>query len=426
MNYTHKVLDNDLNVFFVHVPEAESVVFTIYAQVGSRYENANNHGIAHYLEHVFFKGSRNYPYPHSLTSLVDSIGGDFNASTSKESTEFYIRASKEHFDLIFDVLTDMLLNPLFKEEELEKEKGVVIEEIKMYEDKPGHQAARILENLMWPDSFLGRNIVGSEESIRAMNRKKVFEFRDKFYQPKNMVLGVGGSFDQQLALKKIKSTWANLENKKVGTFKPVSNKQSSPNLQLEYKKTNQAHLALGFKSFEHDSKKNPAAYLLAGILGGSMSSRLFLNIREQKGWAYYISASNNPYYNTGNFIINAGIKIANCKEAVTEILSELRKIKSEIIIDTELKKAKDYVKGRVALGLEDNHQKLDWILDSFCYHKRVLTAQDFFKEIDEVTSQDLHDVANEIFTNERMSLAIVGPFKNKKEFTKELVIKENF
>jgi predicted Zn-dependent peptidase len=426
MNYKHKLYSNGLNVLTVHVPEAESVVFTVYVKVGSRYENEKIAGIAHYLEHVFFKGSRNYPYSSSISSLVDGVGGDFNASTSKENTEFYIKTSKTHFDMIFDILTDMILNPLFDEKELEKEKGVVIEEINMYQDNPGAQAENNLESIMWPDSPLGRDIIGTHASIRALTKKQVFEFKNKFYQPGNIILGVAGNFDPKKVAKKVENTWARLENKKVGTFKKATDKQAKPNLHIEYKATKQAHMALGFKSFPHDHKKNAATFLLASILGGSMSSRLFMNIREQKGLAYYIRASNSAYFNTGNFTIHAGLKIDSTLEALREVLMELRKVKSEIVIDAELKKAKDYIKGKVALGLEDTHQKLDWVLDSFAVRGRVKTPQEFFQQLDTINAKDIQDVANEIFVNEKMSLALVGPFKNKKSFEKELYIKENF
>ena len=426
MNYKRKEYANGLNLLTVHVPEAESVVMTVYVKVGSRYEADSVAGVAHFLEHVFFKGSRNYPYPSSISSLVDSIGGDFNASTSKENTEFYIRASKDHFDLIFDVLTDMILNPLFPEEELEKEKGVVIEEINMYQDSPGAQVESNLENIMWPGSPLGREIIGTKETITALARKQVYDFKNKFYQPGNILLGVAGNFDERKVTRKVERTWGTLTPKKTGTLKKVVDKQSAPALHIEFKPTKQAHLALGFKSFEHDNPKNPAAFLLASILGGSMSSRLFMNIREQKGLAYYIRASNGAYFHTGSFTIHAGLKIGSTKEALREILLELRKVKSEIIVDTELQKAKDYIKGKVALGLEDTHQKLDWVLDSFAVRERVKTPQEFFEQIDAVTAKDVQNIANEIFRNERMSLALVGPFKNQKEFAKELYLKENF
>ena len=426
MNYKRKIYPNGLNVLTVHVPEAESVVFTVYVKVGSRYENEKISGIAHYLEHVFFKGSRNYPYPSSISSVVDSVGGDFNASTSKEATEFYIKASKNHFDMIFDVLSDMILNPLFLEEELEKEKGVVIEEINMYQDNPASLADTNLDKIMWPESALGWDIIGTKESIKALNRKQVFSFKDKYYQAGNIMLGIAGSFDAKHVAKKIKNTWALLPLRPTPTFKKENSKQTKPQLKIEYKATKQAHLALGFKSYEYDNKKNPATLILASILGGSMSSRLFMNIREQKGLAYYIRASNGAYYNTGSFTIHAGLKIENTEEALREILLEVRKIKTEIVVDTELQKAKDYIKGKVALNLEDTHQKLDWVLDSFAVRERVKTPKEFFQQLDSVTAQDVHDVANEIFKNDRMSLSIVGPFKNQKAFEKELYLKENF
>ncbi|GAC1412069.1 MAG: pitrilysin family protein [Candidatus Doudnabacteria bacterium] len=426
MDYTHKTYKNGLNVFLVNLPDAQSVLFTIMVKVGSRYETIDVTGISHFLEHLFFKGSTAYPNPTDISQLVDAIGGDFNASTSKEITEYYIKAEKHHFELIFDVLSDMVLNPLFNETEIEKEKGVVLEEINLYQDNPGAQVEANLEKTMWPGSPLGWEILGTKESIKKMTRQEIFAYKEKYYQPSNIVLGISGNFDTDKALDKIKKTWASLPSAKTPVYKPVTEKQNQPYLDIDFKKTQQAHLALGFKSFEHDNKKNVAVFLLSNILGGSMSSRLFVTIREQKGLAYYLSASNSPYFNVGNFTIHAGLQIDKANEALVEILAELRKIKSDRVSEIELRRAKDYVKGKMALAQEETHRRLDWVMDHFAFSGKIKTLEEFYKRLEAVTAEDIQMVANEIFQNNKMSLSIIGPFKNKKEFTKELHLKENF
>jgi predicted Zn-dependent peptidase len=426
MDYIQKTYKNGLNVFMVNLPDAESVLFTIMVKVGSRYETIEVSGISHFLEHLFFKGSTAYPNSSDISQLVDAIGGDFNASTSKEITEFYIKAEKHHFDLIFDVLSDMIINPLFNEVEIEKERGVILEEINLYQDNPGAQVESNLEKTMWPNSPLGWEILGTKESIMGMTRQQIFEYKQKYYQPSNIILGISGNFNEKVALEKIQKTWAVLPNKLTPKYKKVIEKQAKPYVHVEYKETQQAHLTLGFKSYEHDYKKNVATFLLANILGGSMSSRLFIIIREQKGLAYYVGASNSPYFDTGNFTIHAGLQISKANEALVEILSELRKIRSDRVSEIELKRAKDYVKGKMALAQEETHRKLDWVMDHFAFSGRIKTLQEFYKKLEAVTADDICEVANEIFQNERMSLAVIGPFKNKKHFEKELYLKKNF
>ncbi len=427
VKHSRKKLPNGINVFTMHVPDAQSVMFTVFVKVGSRYETADVSGISHFLEHVFFKGSQNYPNPVGITSLIDAIGGDFNASTSKESTEFYIKAEKHHFDRIFDVLTDMILFPLFKEEEIEKEKGVVFEEINLYQDNPGSQVESNLESTMWPGLPLGWEILGSRQTVGALTREKIFAYKEKFYVPENIILAISGNFDQKELMQKVRKTWGKMEKVKAPPLAEKNNdRQSKPQLAIDYRQTQQAHLALGFKSFGHDHKNNVPALLLASILGGSMSSRLFMNIREEKGLAYYINASNTNYYHTGNFSIHSGLQIEKTLEALREILAELRRVKSDLVSEPELQRAKDYIKGKMALALEDNHRKLDWIYERFAFTGKIRTFKDMQKQIDKTTTADLQRVANELFVNEKMNLALIGPFRNRRDFEKELYFKKNF
>jgi predicted Zn-dependent peptidase len=426
MDYIQKTFKNGLNVFMMPSQQAESVFFNILVKVGSRYETLDVAGVSHFLEHLFFKGSQSYPNPTDISQIVDSIGGDFNAATSKETTEYYIKAEKHHFELIFDVLTDMLLNPLFNPDEIEKEKGVVIEEINQYQDAPASEVENRLEQGMWPTSALGRDILGTKESIRALSREQIFAYKEKYYQPSNIILGISGNFNPDVALAKVEKTWAQLEDKKVPKLPQLREKQVKPNLSIENKKTQQAHLALGFRSYRHDHPKNVATYLLANILGGSMSSRLFVNIREQKGLAYYIGAGNSPYFHTGNFTIHAGLRISDTQAALVEILAELRRIRTDIVSEVELKRAKDYIKGKMALSHENIHRKIDWIVDHYAFAGRIRTIEEFYGNLEKVTPKDIQKIAKEIFTNDRMTLALIGPFKNKKVFEKELHLKGDF
>lgn len=422
MQLTHKTLKNGLNVLLVNLPDSKSVLFTILVKVGSRYETKEVSGVSHFLEHVFFKGSKKYPKPTDISQIVDAIGGDFNASTSKEVTEYYIKAEKHHFDLIFDVLSDMVLNPLFREEELQKEKGVIVEEINQYEDIPASQVENHLEKVMWPESTLGWEILGTRQSIQKMKRSSVLKYKNTFYQPSNILLGISGNFYTKEALKKIESTWGKLKNKKTPKHRHKETKQRKPNLTVIYKDTQQAHFALGFKSFDHVSKKNPAVMLLANVLGGNMSSRLFVEIREKRGLAYHISAANTPYHDTGNFTIHAGLQVEKTKSALIEILKQLKDVKNTSVSAKELKRAKDFIRGKIALAFENRHRNLDWFMDHFAFTGKVKSIESFLDEMEKVSVKDIQKLSKEIFQEKNMSLAIIGPFKEKHSFEKELKI----
>ncbi len=424
MKYIHKQFENGLTVLLMPSDSAESVFVNVLVKVGSRYEQPEVAGVSHFLEHIFFKGSKKYPQPTDISQAIDAIGGDFNAATSKETTEFYIKAEKHRLDLIFGVLTDMMLNPLFDPAEIEKEKGVVIEEINQYQDSPSDQVESNLEQAMWPGSALGREIIGTKETVTGLSSEKIREYKDIFYQPSNIILGISGNFDANALMQKAEDAWAHLPNKPMPKFEPISIIQQKPQLSIEFKDTQQAHLSLGFLSYEHDYKKNPAALVLACILGGNMSSRLFVKIREQKGLAYYVSASNTPYFNTGNFTIHAGLRINDTENALEEIIKELRLIKSEQVSEQELQRAKDFIKGKTAIAFENIHRQLDWIMNQFAFAENKKTLAEFLEEVEKVSAQDVLGVAGEIFKDNRATLVVIGPFKDQAVFEKLLRIGE--
>jgi predicted Zn-dependent peptidase len=426
MNIKRKTLRNGLNILMLHIPSVESVTFTVFVKVGSRYETAKDSGVSHFLEHMLFKGTQNYPTAADITTPIDAVGGDFNAFTSKENTQYYIQAERHHFDLAFDLLTDMALRPLMKEEEVEKEKGVVIEEINMYDDNPGAVADNALDSVMWPESALGWDVLGSKESVSKFSRGQIFKYKERYYQPSNIILGVSGNFDEKKVLEKISHNWGALKNIAVPKLKRVADKQNQPRFKCIDRKTQQAHIALGFKSFAHDNPSNYASYLLAILLGGNMSSRLFTTIREERGLAYSIGAGNTPHFYTGQFVIQAGLKTESAKEAIVQILSELRKIKSDLVSDTELQRAKDYFKGKVALMHENSHRRLDWALDAFASSGEIKKIEDTIKKVMAVTPLEVQKVANKIFVDAGMSLAVVGPYDSGTEFKKELHFKHNY
>lgn len=406
--YTKQVLPNGLTILKVPIKGARSVLVDVFVKVGSRHEPARLSGVSHFLEHLFFKGSKKFPTAQELSHALDAIGAEYNANTGKEHTQYYIKAAKKHLPFIFDVLTDMLQQPVFAAEEIEREKGVIIEEINMYEDTPIRHVEDVLEEIMWPDQPLGRNIAGTREVIRKISRRDIVDYVKIFYQPKNMVVAVAGNFSDDKLDYLITKHWQNLPSQNFPKWKRAVESQTRPALRIESKKTEQQHLAIGFRSYDYNHPDYIPQLVLATILGGGMSSRLFTEVRERRGLAYYVKASASNYQDTGLFVIQAGVRHSSLAEALRVILAELEKIRTETVAERELHKAREYIKGTLTLSLEDSESLLGWYLEQLAFRKTVLEPDNAFELIDKVQARDAERVARDIFQNKKMSLAVVG------------------
>ncbi|HEV8601110.1 MAG TPA: pitrilysin family protein [Patescibacteria group bacterium] len=420
--YHKKVLKNGLTVLCVPIESASSVTMSVFVKAGSRYEEAKINGISHFLEHLHFKGTKKFPTAKKLSETVDSIGGEFNANTGKEHTQYYIRAAYEHLQLVFDVLTEMIQNPLFDEKEIEREKGVIVEEINMYKDNPQIHVESLFEATLWPNTPLGRDIAGEAPLIQAMKRKDILDYRAKFYRPSNMIIAVSGKFDPKQLEDLVGKNWSHLNGKNSATYDAIVYKQNAPKLIVQNKVTEQAHMIVGFPAFSYRNKHNNTLRILTAVLGGGMSSRLFIRVRERMGLAYYVSASFNNYLDSGNFMVQAGLKVASAKSALDIILEELRKVKKDGISNKELIKAKEYIKGKIALAMEDPHDKLEWYLGQEAFIGKIRTIKQAFVELDAVKLEQVSKIANDIIRNENLTMALIGPFADKGEFEKRLKI----
>jgi predicted Zn-dependent peptidase len=420
MKYTKKILSNGLTIIEVPSTDAQSVVVDFFVKTGSRSESAKENGISHFLEHFLFKGTKKYPSALAISSLIDSIGGEMNANTGKEHTQFYIKAASHHLPLIFEVLTDMIQNPLFNEQELEREKGVIVEEINMYKDTPMYEIENILERAMWPKDALGRDIAGTKDTVTKFNREMFVSYINRHYQMPNMILGISGKYDAKVLNGLVKQYWEPVPRKKFFGWQKANDKQTSPRIELQFKATKQAHLALGFKGLAYGDKRNSAQSVLSAILGGGMSSRLFTEVREKRGLGYYVRASGGCYQDTGVFNIGAGVQVDKIEEAIKIIFQELEKIKTFKVGETELTKAKEFLKGKTILALEDNQVRLDWFLESTAFRPKILTPTEVFKKIDAVKAEEVQKVAKALFNKKTMTLAVIGPYKNNKIF-KQLI-----
>jgi predicted Zn-dependent peptidase len=428
MNYKHTILKNGLNVFLMPLKDAESVSYTVYVKVGSRHEDPKQAGIAHFLEHLFFKGSPKYPSAALMAEAVDSMGGETNAGTGKENTEYYIRVAKKNFDMAFDLHTDMMLHPLFDAAEIEKEKGVIIEEMRMYRDDYNNVAGENLERIIWADSKLGDTIIGNEDSIMRMTREDIVAFRDTWYVPGNMVIGIAGNFNQKKVMAKILKTWGMLPAKavpkmpKTGTVAKTSS-QKKTEFSLVHKEIEQSNMLIGFQTKGYKEKNNPAIAVLSSILGGGMSSRLFMQVRELRGLAYFVYSRHEQYLDTGAFVVNAGLRTSSVPEGIRAIIEQIMDIVKQGVKPEELAKVKNAIRGRIALRLEDPQSKLAYLIGRFLVYGDVQTFEQAMAKIDAVTLQQVLKVAQQIFHAQSMVLSIVGPITDKAELRKAAVLK---
>lgn len=388
--------------------------------VGSRYESPAINGASHYIEHLMFKGTKRRPTTLDISRDLDAVGAQFNAFTGKDYTGYYITIESSHLSLAVDLLHDMIFHSKYDPKEMNRERRVIIEEIKMYNENPMMHVEEMLEQVMFDGSTLGWDIAGTAKTMMEMTRKDVIAHRDANYVPSRMVVGVAGSVDQK-ALALIKKTFGQVKAKEGSRqYEPFCGHapRNKPRCKIENKKLDQIQLALGFQSFGARDVRNPAVALLATILGGTMSSRLFISVRERKGLCYFVRAENGTYDEIGNFMIRSGLDRVRLKDAVRTILAEVEKIKRDGVTARELKEAKDNFRGRILLRLEESSNRADWYAHQELMLDRALTPEERMREIDAVTQKDVKNVAREILDLRKMSVAAIGPFKDETSFLK--------
>jgi len=419
--YKRKVLDNGLRVITHPMSGMQSAALGIWLKVGGRYEPDQSKGIAHYLEHLLFKGSKKYSC-RKIKELIEGVGGSLNGFTSEELTCYLVKMPAQYLDLALDILSDMVLNPLLPEEEIEKERTVILEEMKMYKDLPQSYKYELLDELLWPDQPLGKPIIGSFESVNSIKRGSLFDFSRQYYTPANMVISAAGRINYNKLLTKIEGIFSRFKEKNINTFSKVKEEQDEPQLKLFYKDTEQSHLALGFHGYSRGHPLRYAIGLLNIILGANMSSRLFEELRENKGLAYEIGSHVKYFHDTGSFIVHAGIDNQKVQESIRLILEELKKIKTELVTTSEFKRAKEFFIGQLMLALEDTLDHMLWIGEATTCLDQVYSLKEVIEEISSIKRQDLKKVAGEIFKNEKLNASLIGPLKAEEEIYKQLDI----
>jgi len=414
MNAELHTLKNGLQVIFVDIKAFPTITTVLLVGAGSRYENKDNNGIAHFFEHMAFKGSKKYPDSFVISSTVEGLGGIFNAFTSKDHTGYWIKSLADHFDTAVDVLSDMIQHSLLVPEEIEREKGVITEEINMYHDMPQRKVGEMFEALLYKDSPLGFEIAGHKEIINKFDKNTFVDYMRKLYHPNNAVLVVaGGLKDKSQYLNQIKSKLENWQEGEKSTFVKINESQTEPQIFIKHKKTEQAHFCIGFRAFSFNDSRKYALNVLSAILGGGMSSRLFIQVRERRGLCYYISTGNELYSDCGNIVTQAGVtnNLDKVKEAIKVILNEHEKITKGEIKDEELKRAKELIKGRFLLSLEDSSVVANYFGTKKLLQDSLETPQEVIKRIEAVTSEEVSSLARDLFVKRNLNLAMVGPFE---------------
>jgi len=399
------------------MPGVRSVTALVLVGVGSRREKEKTRGITHFLEHLPFKGTKKYPTSLKLSSVLDAVGAEYNAFTGKEYTGFYVKSASEHLELGLDFLSQLIFHPLLEEEDIKKEKGVIIEEINMYEDQPMVKVMWDFETLLYGNTSLGWETLGTKETVSGFGRGDFSDYMKRWYCPGNMVIGIAGAIPQAQSVKrKVQSLFSTRSDFQGSpTEGRLKFEQQRPVLAVKYKKTEQAHLCLGVRTFKRNHPDRYALSLLATILGGNMSSRMFTEVREKRGLAYYIKTAGQSYIDNGYLVTRAGTDIRKTGEAVRVILEEYQKVsRSQLpVASKELNKAKEYVKGKLILGLEDSEEVASLYVDDLLLEGKIRTPEDILKEVDKISVADIKRVAREIFRPENLNMTVIGPFKDK-------------
>jgi predicted Zn-dependent peptidase len=416
--FERHTLDNGLRVLTSNLDHAQSVTCMVMLAAGSRYETPDTNGIAHFSEHMFFKGTERRPTARDIAGEIDSIGGEFNAFTGKEYTAYYVKCAAEHRDVALDVLGDMLQNSRFDSEEIEREKGVIVEEMNMYFDTPRDYIGGVYENLLYGDQPLGWDIIGRKETVRGATRETFMNYLDRWYKPPRMVVGIAGRIGDD-AVERAGALFGDLPG--AATEKPEpARAYETERVRVFTKQSDQAHLVLGVPSYPIEHPDRYALQMVATVLGGGMSSRLFTEVRERRGLAYYVFGTNHSYTDAGSLYSQAGVDMNRIDEAVTTIASELKKIAAEPVPADEIEKARSFTKGRFVLSLESPQGLILFGMRKEVLEGRAPDPEEVLAAVDAVTAEDVQRVAQDVISGEQLRLAVIGPFDDAERFAKLL------
>ena len=419
--YKKQKLKNGLTVAVSPMMHMESVSISVWIGAGGRYELARESGISHFVEHMLFKGTHTRT-AKDLRESVEGVGGAFNGFTSDEVTCYMIKVPARFMELGIDVLADMVLNARFDHEDLQKEKFVICEEIKMYKDQPAEHVLDVLSGIMWPGNALGRPLTGNIATVKKFSLKELIKFRDKNYCPNNIAVIAAGKCDHKKIVDCVSRSFRDRKASKIQSLKTPSIGQKHPRMKICHRGTSQTHMALGFHASGRNIRERFALKLMNIIFGGNMSSRLFEELREKHGLCYDVSSSYKRYSDVGEIQVHAGVDNKKAFKSVIAVLDEIKKLKDLGVTEGELDRAKKYAKGQFLLAMEGTSSRMMWLGDRLMVHKHIPSLKNVVKEIDNVTAADIHRVCGRIFKPSFANLAIVGGMaeRDKNKVKREL------
>lgn len=419
--YNKTVLDNGLRVITSTMPQSRSVCLVIFVGTGSCYESKEEAGISHFLEHLFFKGTQRRPTSKEITQDIEGVGGLINGGTDKEVTIFWCKVAKPHFSIALDVLSDILLNSRFDNKEIEQERRIISEEINMNMDLPQQRVNMLIDELLWPEQPLGREVIGYKETVSSLTREQLLAYVARRYMPNNTVVSIAGNIQHEEAIAQIEPLFNRWTAGISQTSYMTNDRQTKARLRIEPKDIEQAHLCLAVHGFSYSHPQRFVLDLLNTVLGSGMSSRLFLEIRERKGLAYDIYSYTDHFLKSGSFGIYAGVDAKKIETAVGAILEEISQIKQGITA-SELTRAKELSKGRLYLRFEDTQNVASWYGSQEILTGRILDIDDVVSIVDAITLDELKEVSREVMTDSGLNLAVTGPIKEEKSLRQLLKI----
>ena len=413
--YERTVLDNGLTVLTSAMPHTRSVSMAIFISAGSRYESDEIGGISHFLEHLFFKGTERWPTARELSEAVEGVGGVMNASTDREMTVFWCKVARPHFRLALSVLVDMMLNPLLDPAEIEKEREVVLEELRMTNDYPTSLVDLLIDEALWPDQPMGRDVAGTQESVRNITTEQIADYFKRQYTPGNAVAVVTGEISHSEVVELLGDSLGDWATAEPMSWYPVRDGRQAPPIRVSQRKTDQAHLCVGLPSLPLTHPDRYALGLMNVILGEGMSSRLFLELREKQGLAYDVHSSLNLFRDCGSLVIYCGVEPQKSERALGAIMGQLNGLQSAIP-QGELEKSRELSKGRMLLRMEDSRSVAMWLGAQETLMGRVRTVDEVVQQLDAITADDIERVAQEVIREDKLTLAVVGPYRSDRRF----------
>lgn len=423
MNFKKTTLPNGLRIITVPTKGNPAVMVLVMVETGSNYETKAENGLSHFLEHMCFKATTHRPNTKDIAMELDSLGAQNNAFTGNEYTGYYAKAAKKHFSKLFNIISDLYLNPTLPQKDIEKESGVVLEELNMYEDMPERKVWDVLVELLYGDVPAGRTIIGTKENLKRFKRQDFINYRNKHYVASSTIIVVAGDVSEKAVLNEVKSNFKNISRVKKSSKLKVKEVQRSPALLVRKRETEQTHMVMAFRAYSANDKRIPTLALLAEILGKGMSSRLFSRLRDEMGACYYVKAGVDQFTDHGYLAISTGINVSRTKEVIGVLLEECRKLSENPASDDELNKAKEHYIGNLYMGLETTDSLAEFYAGQEVVSSQLKKPKEIEDKIRKVTAKDIMKVAKDIFRNDNLNLAIIGNIEDQKDIKKALSFK---